>query len=96
MSDDEPQDEIARPPWLDRLRGGVSEVEVTKDEVEAARREIEAQPKMGRSKTHPDGWTPERLAAYYKGRGGLDFTPTKQRRRPTRTNGLHNPHRWRR
>ena len=83
-------EDIARPSWLDKIRGGVSTKEVTKDEVAKAREELAADPNKEKN-----GWTPEKLAAYHKGRGGDFYTPRTARRRPKRTNGKHNPHRWR-
>lgn len=82
---------ISRPQWLDKIRGGVTQHEVTKAEIEAAKKYMESDPGLAKN-----GWTAQELAAYHKGRGGLDFTPVIRKRKPKRTNGKHNPHRWRR
>ncbi len=82
---------LAKPPWLEKLRGAPSTTEVTKSEVAAAQKYMDEDPGLAKN-----GWTAEKLAAYHKERGGSDYRPSKRKRRPTRTNGKHNPHRWRR
>ncbi len=84
--------EIQRPAWLDKLRGRpVHTGEVSDAEVEDAKAAMELDPGLAKN-----GWTPEKLAAYFKERGGADFRPVSRKRKPTRTNGKHHPHRWRR
>ena len=82
---------VFRPVWLDKLHGKVSVNEVKEDEVEKARLAMEDDSGLAKN-----GWTPEKLAAYFKERGGNDFRPSNKRKRPTRTRGKHNPFKWRR
>ena len=89
--------ELSRPLWLTKLGAGATESEVSAEEVRRAAEDIEADPGLSHN-----GWTPKKLAAYYKSRGvgtsksGVpDFTPVRRHRKPTRTNSKYNPHRWR-
>ena len=79
------------PEWYDKILGRTPKTEVTQAELDAAAAEIKEEPGLAKN-----GWTPQTLAAYFKERGGNDYTPRKVVKRPTRTNGWHNPHKWRR
>ncbi len=80
---------ISRPSWLGKVTGrSISEAEL-KDATE----HIEADPDYARN-----GWTPEALAIYFKERREAQSNTVlhRQKVKPTRTRGWHNPHRWRR
>lgn len=80
---------ISRPTWFGKVTGrSVSEAEL-KD----AKQHIEEDPDYARN-----GWTPEALAIYFKERREAQSNTVlhRQKVKPTRTRGWHNPHRWRR
>ena len=80
---------LSRPAWL----GKVVRTDVSESEIKDAKEHIEREPDYAKN-----GWTPEALAIYFKERKSAQSTNVLDRRpeRPTRTNGKHNPHRWRR
>lgn len=88
MSDQEELFSIIKPSWL----GKITRKEVTEKEIEDAREQIEAEPSYS-----ANGWTPEDLAIYFKERKEAQSDTVLHRKplKPTRTNGKHNPHRWR-
>ena len=89
MSDDIDLVLIAKPSWL----GKINKKEITEDELKAARTEIESDSALSKN-----GWTPEKLATYFKERKEAQSNTVLYRRpvKPKRANGWHNPHRWRR
>lgn len=80
---------ISRPAWL----GKVTARSVSEAELKDAREHIEDDPDYARN-----GWTPETLAVYFKERKAAQSNTVlhRQKVKPTRTNGWHNAHRWRR
>lgn len=80
---------IARPSWL----GKSTRSSVTSDDISRAEEEIKNNPDLANN-----GWTKETLATYFKERTEAQSNTVLNRRkpRPTRTNGIHNAHRWRR
>ena len=80
---------ISRPSWL----GKVTSRSVSEAELKDAEQHIEADPDYARN-----GWTPEALAIYFKERREAQSNTVlhRQKVKPNRTNGWHNPHRWRR
>lgn len=89
LADDEALPPIARPLWL----GKATNQSTTEKEIAEAAEAMEHEPGYARN-----GWTPETLAAYFKERkvAQSDFVLHRRPTRPTRTNGWHNAHRWRR
>lgn len=80
---------ISKPSWLGKVTRG----ETTKEEIDDAEQHIKDEPSYAEN-----GWTPETLAIYFKERKEAQSNNILSRRptRPMRTNGRHNPHRWRR
>ncbi len=80
---------ITLPSWF----GKVSRSSVTADDLQDAREHIESNPDYAKN-----GWSPEALASYFKVRKEAQSNTVLHRRKskPKRTNGWHNPHRWRR
>lgn len=86
MADDLP--EVLKPTWF----GKASRKDVSKKEIKEAEKEISNNPDYAKN-----GWTPEQLAIYFKERKAAQSNTVLYRKKPkpTRTNGRHNPHRWR-
>ncbi len=80
---------ISKPSWLGKVTGR----SISDKELKDAEEHIETQPDYARN-----GWTPEKLAIYFKERREAQSNNVLHRPkvRPKRTNGWHNAHRWRR
>lgn len=80
---------LSRPAWF----GKTARAEVTKEELKDAQDHLDGNPEYSKN-----GWTAESLAIYFKERSNAQSGTILDRRpeRPVRTNGKHDPFRWRR
>jgi hypothetical protein len=81
---------VSRPSWLNKLKGKPTPGELSEKDVEQAAEDIEKEPNLAKN-----GWSPKTLASYYKERELAGPTGRPPKIKPTRTNGWHNPHKWR-